>query len=68
LAFYSGTEDYPKGCQRAEELFRQLMSDFGEDPIVAGIVAENRAICARAGELPASSTPTPTPSQPTRTP
>ena len=49
LAFYSGSDLYPNGCQDAERIFRQLMESYGEDPVVAGIVAENRAICAKVG-------------------
>jgi len=68
LAYYSGTEAYPDGCEQAETIFLQLMRTYGEDPIVAGIVEENRSICARVepGDSPqalptAPLTVTPTP-------
>lgn len=51
LAFYSY-------CDRAEEVFSNLMAEFGSDPIVEGIVAEGRTICANPGPQPE---PTPTP-------
>jgi hypothetical protein len=65
LAFYSGTEEYPQGCRDAERVFQQLMNRYGQDPIVAGIVSENRAICARLGATSGSS---PTEISPTSTP
>ena len=51
-------------CRQAEPIFQQLMSLYGEDPIVAGIVAENRAICEGTvpGPVPAE---TPAPAGPT---
>jgi tetratricopeptide (TPR) repeat protein len=51
LAFYSY-------CSRAEVVFQELMADFGDDPIVSGIVSDGRAICADPGPTP----------QPTSTP
>jgi tetratricopeptide (TPR) repeat protein len=50
LAYFSGSASYPDGCARAERVFKQLMAAYGDDPIVAGIVGENRARCA--GALP----------------
>lgn len=45
-------------CGRAEELFRQLMAAYGQDPTVAAIVAENRQICSGAGApVPAPTSP-----------
>jgi len=35
---------------------RDLMSQYGTDAVVAGIVADNRALCAR---VPAPGTPEP---------
>jgi hypothetical protein len=61
LAFYSGTEAYPDGCQRAETIFQQLMRIYGEDPIVAGIVEENRSICSRVDPGSSSAAPLETP-------
>lgn len=49
LAFYSGSEQYPNGCLDAEEIFQELMSAYGDDPIVSAIVAENRTICQQVG-------------------
>lgn len=51
-------------CRQAEPIFQQLISLYGEDPIVAGIVAENRAICEGTipGPVPAE---TPAPGGPT---
>lgn len=47
LAFYSGSEGYEFACDDAERVFSQLMaSQYGSDPIVAGIVAEGRSILA----------------------
>lgn len=56
LAFYGY-------CDEAEDIFKELMTIYGSDPIVASIVAENRAICD--GTLPApASTATPIPGTP----
>jgi|Deesub1362A_J573_1020465.scaffolds.fasta_scaffold00577_21 tetratricopeptide (TPR) repeat protein len=63
LAFYSGSELYPNGCQEAERIFGELMGSYGDDPVVAGIVAENREICARVGGAG-----NPTPEAPQETP
>jgi tetratricopeptide (TPR) repeat protein len=60
LVSFRGTAGHPNACGRAENLLQQIMAAYGGDPIVAGIVAENRGLCA--GGLPtpeASSTPTP---------
>lgn len=47
LAFYSGSEGYEFACGDAERVFNQIMaSQYGSDPIVAGIVAEGRSIMA----------------------
>jgi hypothetical protein len=49
LAFYSGSEGYGFACDDAERVFNQLMaSQYGSDPIVAGIVQEGRVILARS--------------------
>ena len=52
LAFQSGAPGYETACETAEEVFQQLLAGYGSDPIVTGIVAENRNICARAGTPP----------------
>ena len=49
LAFYGH-------CDEAEDIFKELMTVYGSDPIVASIVAENRAICAGTLPAPASTT------------
>ncbi|MBN2556627.1 MAG: tetratricopeptide repeat protein [Anaerolineales bacterium] len=46
LAAYDGEPEFPNACQRAEIVFQELMALYGSDPIVAEIVAENRAICS----------------------
>lgn len=51
LAFYSGTEQAPDGCAQAEVLHQQLLSQFTGDPIVMGIVDENREICSSVGPV-----------------
>ncbi len=65
LTFYAGSDEYEgDACADAEEVFTELMAKYGNDPLVAAIVAEGRAICASPG---AFSTPTPVPT-PTRAP
>ena len=49
LAFYGE-------CDDSERVSRDLMSQYGTDAVVAGIVADNRALCAR---VPAPGTPEP---------
>jgi tetratricopeptide (TPR) repeat protein len=51
LAFYSGTEQAPDGCAQAEALHLELLSQFSGDPIVMGIVDENREICSAVEPL-----------------
>jgi tetratricopeptide (TPR) repeat protein len=60
LAFYSGTEQAPNGCAQAEVIHLELLSQFTGDPIVMGIVDENREICTSVGPsetLPTLETP-----------
>lgn len=60
LAYYSGTDQAPNGCAQAETLHIQLLAQSEGDPIVLGIVEENREICIAAGPLevePTSETP-----------
>jgi tetratricopeptide (TPR) repeat protein len=59
LAFYSL-------CDDSERISRELMASYGGDAVVAGIVADNRALCAAGGapatwtpEAPATATPSP---------
>lgn len=59
LAFYSGTDVAPNGCSEADHFHQQLLDLFTLDPIVIGIVDENRAICANLGEDSIPSTPQP---------
>jgi tetratricopeptide (TPR) repeat protein len=58
LTSFRDTETVSNACGRAELLFDELMALYGSDPIVAGIVAENRGLCA--GTAP-TSTPIPQP-------
>jgi tetratricopeptide (TPR) repeat protein len=63
LASFRGSALVPDACGRAEPLFEQLMGQYGSDPIVAGIVDENRALCS--GAVPIGTPgPTPTPTGP----
>jgi len=39
-------------CVDADQVFRQLESSYGTDPIVASIVAEGRGLCASAASTP----------------
>jgi hypothetical protein len=39
-------------CVDADQVFRQLESSYGTDPIVASIVAEGRGLCAGAASTP----------------
>jgi tetratricopeptide (TPR) repeat protein len=67
LTAYAGTAEVPDACDRAERVFDELVAVYGGDPIVSGIVAEGRAICASPGPPPGpppgtpatSATPTP---------
>jgi tetratricopeptide (TPR) repeat protein len=52
LAAYGGHPAYPDACERAEAVFRALMSKYGDDPIVTEIVAEGRLICASPSPPP----------------
>jgi hypothetical protein len=57
LAFYSGTDQAPNGCSQAEALHLELLAQFPGDPIVSGIVDENREICSSVGPLGIDPTP-----------
>ncbi len=46
LTNFRGSPLFPNACSRAESLFQQLLAKYGGDPVVAGIVEENRALCA----------------------
>jgi tetratricopeptide (TPR) repeat protein len=56
LTSFRGSPSVPNACGRAEVLLDELMTAYGSDPIVAGIVAENRQLCS--GTAPAT-TPSP---------
>jgi tetratricopeptide (TPR) repeat protein len=56
LTSFRGSELVPNACGRAAVLLDQLMASYGDDAIVAGIVAENRQLCSGA---PPASTPEP---------
>jgi tetratricopeptide (TPR) repeat protein len=66
LAFFGGSPLAPTGCQEAERVFRELEAVYGSDPIVAGIVAEGRSVCASPRPFP-TPTPGPTPAAGTTT-
>jgi tetratricopeptide (TPR) repeat protein len=65
LTFYAGSEEYPTACDDAEDVFVELMTKYGGDPLIEAIVAEGRLICSNAllpTETPAAQdTTTPTP-------
>ncbi len=54
---YASALAFQKRCADAEPYFLQLLSAYGDDPIVVGIVEENRSICAGDLPLPAPATP-----------
>jgi tetratricopeptide (TPR) repeat protein len=58
LTSFRGEEGVPDACGRAAVLLDRLMASYGTDPIVAGIVAENRGLCDLA---PSGAVPAPTP-------
>jgi tetratricopeptide (TPR) repeat protein len=67
LTFFAGSDTYPNACQRAEDIFTQLMASYGDDPTTAAIVAEGRQVCASISaqsqpSLPPIPTTTPSPS------
>jgi hypothetical protein len=53
---------YNRKCDEAERISQILMGAYGGDAIVAGIVAENRAMCSQPA-APASPTQTPVPTR-----
>lgn len=57
LTSFRGSALVPNACARAETFFQQLLSQYGDDPIVAGIVAENRALCSGAPPAPEPTPP-----------
>jgi tetratricopeptide (TPR) repeat protein len=62
LAYYSGTDIAPTGCQDAERIHEQLMLQYGDDSVVTSIVAENRSICTSVSPSEGTAaTPTMTP-------
>jgi tetratricopeptide (TPR) repeat protein len=58
LTSFRGTGEVPDACGRARVLLDQLSASYGSDPIVAGIVAENRQLCSGAAP---TGTPIPQP-------
>jgi tetratricopeptide (TPR) repeat protein len=56
LTSFRGSESVPDACGRAAVLLDQLTASYGGDPIVAGIVDENRKLCSAS---PPPSTPQP---------
>ncbi|HSB88753.1 MAG TPA: hypothetical protein VLD63_01885 [Anaerolineales bacterium] len=59
LVSFRDTPNFPNACGRAEDLLQQVMAAYGSDPIVAGIVAENRALCGGAPVPTPTTTPAP---------
>jgi len=58
LTSFRGTALVPDACSRAAPLFEQLLARYSDDPIVTGIVAENKGLCAGTS---ATATPLPQP-------
>ena len=63
LTFYAEEKD---ACERAEEIFSELMTVYGGDPIVSAIVEEGRLVCREAQASP--NQPTESLSTPTQIP
>jgi tetratricopeptide (TPR) repeat protein len=65
LTFYAGSDEYPTACDDAEEVFTELTTRYGGDPLIEAIVADGRLICSGAllptetPVLPGLVTPTP---------
>ena len=65
LTFYAGSDEYPTACDDAEEVFTELTTRYGGDPLIEAIVADGRLICSSAllptetPELPDLVAPTP---------
>jgi tetratricopeptide (TPR) repeat protein len=53
LTSFRGSGSVADACGRAEVLLDQLSAAYGSDPIVAGIVAENRQLCSGSPPTPA---------------
>ena len=49
LTFYAEEKD---ACERAEEIFSELMAKYGGDPIISAIVEEGRIVCRDAQASP----------------
>lgn len=58
LVFFRTDPTRPDACQDSERVFSLLLAAYGDDPVVAGIARESRALCT-AG--PATPVPTITP-------
>ncbi len=60
---YASVLAFDNQCSAAEAISRELMAAYGDDAIVSGIVAENRAICSGsvAPGLPQEPSPSPPP-------
>jgi tetratricopeptide (TPR) repeat protein len=63
LAYYSGTEIAPSGCDQAESIHRELLAQYGSDDIVVGIINDNRAICSLASTPESERTSEPMPTE-----
>ncbi len=65
LVYFRGTAGFPNACDDSDRIFRVLLASYADDPVVAGIAAENRAVCrgptrTPEGTPPAEVTPSPT--------
>jgi tetratricopeptide (TPR) repeat protein len=58
---YGSVLAFNKKCDDAERIFRALLAAYGGDPTVAGIVSDNRALCASSAASTPQGTPLPRP-------
>jgi tetratricopeptide (TPR) repeat protein len=58
LVYFRGTADFPNACDDSDRIFRVLLGAYADDPVVAGIAAESRALC-RGPAPTAEGTPAP---------
>lgn len=59
LVYFRTEPSRPEACQDSERVFSLLLAAYGDDPVVAGIARESRALCTAT-----SSTPVPTATPP----
>ena len=58
---YGSVLAFNKKCDDAERVFRALLAGYGGDTIVAGIVADNRVLCASSAASPPQEAPSASP-------